>query len=371
MILAMDVRRSTRIATSFWVAVEGVDGELTRRIGDVSGTGIYFETERDVGGVGTVQWLHVMSSDRAREIRVMAYVVRTIALEDVRGKFCGVALEFMPESDAAAEALYDFVRYALSLRGTPAPSAAARLASRLDAGAGAQDATVQRLSVRAIVLETSWAVGVGEVVKIDIVPPGSAKTLQLRGHATSVVAPSSPLAGYQIEVEVDVEKPAPLTRRSSMSLEAVRGPRPTAPPLPPPREPEAVADTLDQLFSNLIHPKEERPPARALSGALDRVRLPTLCSLFEMERLTGVLTVRRAGEEARLYLRDGQIVDVEPRPADRPARARAAELLGWAEGSFDFAAEPVDRADAIGTRTTALILDTAREDDEARHRGGP
>ena len=119
-------------------------------------------------------------------------------------------------------------------RGEPLPTTQPRLVSRLDLGGpGSTDATVRQLSVRSIVLETSWAVALGEVVKIDIVPPGSAKTLQLRGRATSVMAPPTPEARYQIEVEVDVEKPAPLHRRSSMSLAAVR---------PPPGAPGGVVD---------------------------------------------------------------------------------------------------------------------------------
>lgn len=387
----MDGRRSARVATSFWVAVEGVDAEPARRIGDVSGTGIYFEMDREIGDVGTVQWLHVSSADRARSVDVMACVVRTIALQDQRGKFHGVALEFMPESDAAAESLYELVRYVLSLRGEPLPTTQPRLVSRLDLGApGSADATVRQLSVRSIVLETSWAVALGEVVKIDIVPPGSAKTLQLRGRATSVMAPPTPEARYQIEVEVDVEKPAPLHRRSSMSLAAVRPPiappsspssASSAPGAPRPRAPAidaapdrpddgVVADTLDRLFATLIRPAEPEPvrePARELSGALSRVRLPTLCSLFEMERMSGTLSLRRGDDAAVIFLREGRIVDVEPSPG--APRARIGELLAWTEGTFEFAAGDVTREDRVCTSTTALVLDLAREDDEARHAG--
>ncbi len=266
----------------------------------------------------------------------------------------------------------------------PLPTTQPRLVSRLDLGGpGSTDATVRQLSVRSIVLETSWAVALGEVVKIDIVPPGSAKTLQLRGRATSVMAPPTPEARYQIEVEVDVEKPAPLHRRSSMSLAAVRPPpsAPAPPGAPRPQAPAmdaaaarpddgAVADTLDRLFATLIRPAEPEPPrepARELSGALSRVRLPTLCSLFEMERMSGTLTLRRGAEIAVVFLRDGRLVDVEP--SSGSPRARIGELLKWDEGEFEFAAGEVTREDRVATSTTALVLDLAREDDEARHAG--
>ena len=107
------------MATTFLVAIEGLDGKPEPRQGDISATGIYFETSADVGGAGTIHWLHLVSADLARQIRVMACVVRTAMMSGPDGgRFSGAAFEFMPESDDVIAGLHEFVRYALALRFT-------------------------------------------------------------------------------------------------------------------------------------------------------------------------------------------------------------------------------------------------------------
>jgi hypothetical protein len=96
-------RRGARVAAAFLVAIDGLDATPRRRTGDISTTGVYFDTDRDIGTAGTVQWLHLESFDSARVIRVMACVVRTVQLADASGqRVWGAAFEFMPESDEKA-----------------------------------------------------------------------------------------------------------------------------------------------------------------------------------------------------------------------------------------------------------------------------
>ena len=108
----MEERRGARVATTFLVAIEGVDGAPEPRQGDIGQTGVYFETTADVGPTGTIHWLHLVSIDNVRQVRVMAYVVRSAT----RGKLRGAAFEFMPESDDSFGALQTFVKYSLGLR---------------------------------------------------------------------------------------------------------------------------------------------------------------------------------------------------------------------------------------------------------------
>ncbi|HEY2514233.1 MAG TPA: DUF4388 domain-containing protein, partial [Polyangiaceae bacterium] len=127
-----------------------------------------------------------------------------------------------------------------------------------------------------------------------------------------------------------------------------------------------VTGVLDNLLSALIvPPAETRKRAHHLSGELSRVRLSTLCALFEMDRMSGELIVRRGGEEVRVYVAEGKLVDVEPVTEAESPRARLRETLLWDEGAFAFYVQPVDRPDRIRTSTTALLLDLAREADEA------
>ena len=103
---------------------------------------------------------------------------------------------------------------------------------------------------------------------------------------------------------------------------------------------------LDDLLSALILPPEEdarRKGVHHISGQIARIRLPTLCSVFEMERLTGVLVARRDIEEVRLYVDGGQIVDVEPVAANETARARLRSILAWEDATFEFDVKAVNR----------------------------
>jgi Domain of unknown function (DUF4388) len=395
------------VATTFLVAIEGLDAAPGPRQGDISATGVYFETSADVGGAGTIHWLHLVSADSVRQIRVMACVVRTAMMNDADGeRFSGAAFEFMPESDEVIAGLHEFVRYVLALRflGTDphiAPRLDAEALARVEKGVlqAARKAMVRKLSVRSMVLETSWAIAPGESVRVDIVAPGMTRRIRLEGKAIRVApAKASNPSVYTIEVEVEEESDRPLRTNSSMSFRRVRpeedgeseqssarsrpvaaapSARETSAALERPGGPNESGATrmLEDLLSALILPSEEEPQGRGvhhLTGQLSRVGLPTLCALFEMERMTGVLVVRRDIEEARIYVDGGQIVDLEPVAPTESARARLKELLTWTEGTFEFDVKGVRRANQIGMSVTALLLDLARTADEekSRNQGG-
>ncbi len=379
----MEERRGARVATSFRVAIEGLDAEPEPRPGDISATGVYFETKADVGAAGTIHWLHLLSADSARELHVMACVVRTVAMAEADvAQIKGAAFEFMPESDEAIATLHDFVRYVLALRFSGSdphitPRLDADAVAEAEAGKGAlhaaRKAMVRKLSVRSMVLETSWAIAPGEAVRVEIVAPGMTRRIRLDGRAIRV-APrrASDPSVYTIEVEVQEETERPIRHHSSMSLPRVRpeemGLGAAAGLAPDAGGAENSGRVLEELLASLILPSEEearRKGVNHLSGQLARVRLPTLCSLFEMERLSGALVVRRDIEEVRIYVDGGQIIDVEPLTPTETPRGRLREVLAWEDGAFEFVVHPVSRPNRIGMSTTALLIDLARETDEA------
>lgn len=359
----VESRRSARTAGRFWVAVEGVDTELVPRRGDISATGIFFETQFEIGDAGTVQWLHIASWDRACAVTVMAHVVRAVTLADVHRELRGVALEFMPESDEAAASICELARYILEA--PQGAAAAAEMSPRVSARAamGKAKATavkLEKLSVQTMLLETDWSVPVGESVRIEIIARGVRRPIRVEGTAVSVLPsmPGSSGKRFRIAVHVDSEVEGPLRRFSSIGMSAVR-PGATAEPAPQPQH----AGPLDDLLSALIQPPETPPERGHLTGLLSRIPFTTLCSLIELERLSGDLTIRRADRTSRLFLRDGRFVDVEPYTLD--PRAELAKLLECREGSFELDIAPVEREDRIGATMTQLLLDLARAADEA------
>jgi hypothetical protein len=101
-------------------------------------------------------------------------------------------------------------------------------------------------------------------------------------------------------------------------------------------------------------------------GSLDHVGLPTLLTMLEMERRSGVIEVRNLkGHRARLTVREGRVLRATMREHTLLlGREAVCALLAWTEGQFTFTLGPVDERDMIGCSTSHLLLDAARRTDE-------
>jgi hypothetical protein len=356
-------RRSARIASGFWVAVEGVDAELVLRRGDISATGIFFEIDLDAGPVGTVQWLHIASLDRTKIIHVMAHVVRVVSLSDVQREIRGVALEFMPESDDAAAKLCDLVKHILETpqRDGKVPQISPRMQAR---SADNRTADVSELSVKTLVIETDWSVPVGEPVRVEIIARGVKRPIRLEGQAVSVLpAVAGGPKRFRIAVRMKEELKGPLKRFSEHEISIDPAELERAKAKIAAQNAAAASSPIDQLLSAIIQPPAEPPERKHLSGELSRIPFTTLCSLLELERLSGELTIRRENDVVRLFVKDGRFVDVESSRKITP-KDEVRRLLRVREGTFAFLVAPVSREDRVQTSMTNLLLTAATEEDE-------
>jgi hypothetical protein len=363
----VESRRSSRVAARFWVAIEGVDAEMVPRRGDLSATGIFFEISSavtEVGDVGTVQWLHIASHDRTRRLDIMAHVVRVASLADLHRKVSGIAFEFMPESDDAAAAVCDFVHYVLERPEAdgPTPFIAPRVEARAASGTAASSpATVHQLSVRTLLLETDWAVPVGAPIRVEIIARGVRRPVRLEGETVSVLPAVSPdpVKRYRIAVRMNEEITGPLRRFSSHQIHAADVEALVAKAEQDPERP------LDKLLADLIQPPAVPPQRGHLSGVLSRIPFGSLCSLLELERLTGELRICRTdGKQTTLYVREGRFVDLIGPSADTHPRAELAALLASRDGKFELVVAPVEREDRIGMSMAQLLISTAQAVDE-------
>jgi CheY-like chemotaxis protein/Tfp pilus assembly protein PilZ len=120
-----------------------------------------------------------------------------------------------------------------------------------------------------------------------------------------------------------------------------------------------------------------RPPTdfAALRGSVKEIGLQTLLSLLEFERKSGILSILRDAEVARLFVAEGRIVKVEASGASgtgaagdaaagSDARTKLMRILDWKEGNFEFVATEIVGADEVGTSTSFLLLEHARVRDE-------
>ncbi len=106
-------------------------------------------------------------------------------------------------------------------------------------------------------------------------------------------------------------------------------------------------------------------------GALEQVGLPSLLSLLESERKTGmlVLLMEEEKDKARIYLREGRVLRAH---LDKRAMPRNEELVyslfSRTRGRFDFRPSAVSGDDEIRASTARLLLEGARRLDETRRR---
>jgi len=140
----------------------------------------------------------------------------------------------------------------------------------------------------------------------------------------------------------------------------------------------AVANKLRQKAENTLRPKpidsaDFSSPGimTAFRGTLDQIGLPSILSLVDMERKTGmlVLVLEPAKEKARLYFYEGRVIRAGYDKKDKPKNADLIyELLSRAEGKFEFRNLVVDDKDEIRTPTMHLLLEGARLMDEKHHK---
>jgi hypothetical protein len=132
-------QRGERVATTFWITVEGVDTVPVLREGDVSVTGVRFDTDTDVGDAGNIRTLTIRSPDGVHCLRIVAEIARSIGTGD--GRRVHVAFEFLPDSAIATDALRHFVEHALATRRDRPSSVRPRLtALQRDFAASADEA---------------------------------------------------------------------------------------------------------------------------------------------------------------------------------------------------------------------------------------
>ncbi len=107
----------------------------------------------------------------------------------------------------------------------------------------------------------------------------------------------------------------------------------------------------------------------ALRGTLEQIGLPSVLTILEMERKTGLIAVTRdePEETGRIFLRQGRVVSARVDGKEGLANAEAVfYLLGWASGRFLFRSREVEEADEIRCPTPRLLMEGTRRLDESR-----
>jgi CheY-like chemotaxis protein len=104
-----------------------------------------------------------------------------------------------------------------------------------------------------------------------------------------------------------------------------------------------------------------------LHGDLGQIGLSALLTLVELERKTGMLTLRGPGGTiAQILVRDGRVVHARLEETPDPVDVECVyHLLSWSGGTFEFLACDVEGPDRVQTPTMHLLMEAARLMDEA------
>ena len=111
-------------------------------------------------------------------------------------------------------------------------------------------------------------------------------------------------------------------------------------------------------------------PARSiLRGELDKIGLPTLLTILDMEKRGGVLILQKGKQLGRIFVREGRVIRAQLEGVPRVSGIDAvAELFTWGRGVFELWQADVIGPDEIQRGTTYLLMEAARRQDEAGER---
>jgi hypothetical protein len=141
----------------------------------------------------------------------------------------------------------------------------------------------------------------------------------------------------------------------------------------PPRSVSVSGESMDDAFASFMDALSSLAPpdmashahVRHLAGELSRISLLSLLTLCQMERVTGLILLTNGTSRTRAYLHEGELVDAAIDGRDVSPRSALQEVVGWREGHFEVVEDAVRRENRFGVSTTILLIDLAREFDEA------
>jgi len=126
-----------------------------------------------------------------------------------------------------------------------------------------------------------------------------------------------------------------------------------------------VAKTLRRTQATIQETREQLG-GTGLRGDLQQVGLSSLLILIELERKTGLLTLRAPdGPTAQILVREGKVVHARLEETEEPVDAECVYyLLTWGAGEFEFVSCLVEGNDRVNVSTTHLLMEAARLMDE-------
>ena len=325
-----------------WTKIEGVDVNLVLRTGNISATGIYLDIDNPVGNPGTLQTLTMASIEDDAGVSLPVRVVREVSYRDLwRGDMiAGVACEFMPEDETKRRDLVDFILQTMRERLAHVEPVLPR--ERQDVRGGLLG-TLEGLSQAAVLFDTPWPITPGQPVRVQLKGAGDVVPVTLDGTAARATI-EGPTEAQRYRLEVHFGDATESSGEAMVIGSSIH---------------DVVQNLMLTAMGELDLPRSGVD--EQLKGQLARVKLPTLLTLLDMERLTGLLRLRGPAGGALMYVREGRVIDVDGEDIVGRGHALLKSCLSWGEGTFEFVATAVDREDVIHMNVTQLLQEQTRE----------
>ena len=343
-------RRAPRIPAELLVMIEGLQTDYRLARGNISSCGLMVELPSAPGSPGDLELLHLATTDRERRVAIMGQIVRCVTVESIGNELpmVAVSFEFLPERPEVRKAVGRLLEHVLEQNQRREDFAIEHafdidVEHTDDIEPTPKAATVFRLQVKRMHLETNWPLNHGDRVQLAF-RTGTTK-LPFEGRVMAV-SPRPGQEGPRYEVDVALGELGERVKRTR-------------------QDGSSLSDSLDIVLNELINqePIAPEPTQRHLAGRLNRIPLTSLLTFLEMERQSGRLAIGD-GDTVTLFINQGQVVDVEPEQND--PRSQLESLLGAKDGRFSFTCEPVNRPDRVQLSVTHLLLDWARREDEGQ-----
>jgi two-component system OmpR family response regulator len=104
----------------------------------------------------------------------------------------------------------------------------------------------------------------------------------------------------------------------------------------------------------------------AIQGDVAQISIPTLLTMLEMERRTGLVKVRADGKSnALIELDEGAVVGAQLGKTPRDPLAVFREVVTWTQGKYSFEPGEARRRGALKKPTSMLLLEAMRLNDES------
>lgn len=350
--------REPRLVTRCRVEFERMDRLVSAESEDLSRSGVFVRTE-ELLPVGAVTEVTLALPDGAR-FRVIARVAHLLSPSAARalGRHPGMGFQFLESDSHGREALIQYLDDLLEEL-TPPPQAipvgvrivlaepGAPLLERIAVALEQAGYTVEAF------LDGADAYAACASQRPDLVV-AAADMPDLDGWTLLKQLAASPRL-HDVPVVFLSDDPSDMTRLQAYRL----GVRDYI------TKPFIEEELVIRVGRIILHDGRGPGEATMLSGSLSEISLPTLLSLLEFERKSGILLVLGTVGTARLFVAEGRVVKVETAEATMAPRDRLMAVLDWIHGHFEFTSCEVIGSDEIGSGTTNLLLEHARLRDEA------